>query len=572
MASSSVLEVVQRNQELRQEKTPWNNSFQIIGEYVMLRKQQFTTEHTPGEFLTDQLFDSTGPFSAQTMASSLLGALWPNGAKSMRIVMPDGMEDSETNRDYYTKVTERMASHMDNAKSGLMLALSDYMGDQSSFGTSGLGVFKGPSIHQPLIYEAWDVKGMSIDEGRNGLVDTVYNQKTMTIRKAAKIYGADTLSAKSREALKNGKGSEKIQILHAVQPRLKFDPATMGNTNKPWESVHIELGVNKRLRASGFDEMPIMVGRFIKAMGEKYGRSSGFYAIPDIIELNVIWEALTVAAEKQLDPPLAVLDDGRLGGGTIDTSAGAINVFNASGRISSQNPIFPLFTVGEFREAKDLVEKLMASISQAFFLDRLLDLNNQTQMTAFETSVRDKLRGQSLSSLFIRQEVELFTPMIERTFNILLDWGILGVRPESKEEQVLLDKGIVPLYIPDDVWNIMTKGGEAYKIQYISPAKRLMQAEEVRGIFTTFEFALTNSNIAPDMIDNLDTDKSVRRMSQLTGVSEDVLNSLDFVKKTREARGKLIEEQAKLETADKAADIGLKTSQAQSTKAGAGAS
>lgn len=554
MASSKVASVKARNKELKALKNFWLDHFQLIGENIRTRKQDFTASQEPGAFLNRQLFDGTAIKSNSTMASALIGNLWPNGAKTIKLIRSKNIPDTAENRKYYQDVTEIVTDSMDNTKAGLAVALEEYFNDQGAFGTSGIAVFEDeidPNV--PIIYKAWDVKGMSIDEGRSGVVDTVYHERKITIRRAVKEFGYDNLSAKSREAFDEGKGDDKIIILHAIEPRVDRDPNKFGSKDMPIASIHIELGSDKIIRESGFEEMPILVGRFAKALGEIYGRSPGMAALPDILEINAIKEAVMIAAEKTLDPPLALLDDGRLGGGTIDTSAGALNVFKINGRLDrNTSPITPLFTVGEFREAIELIKDLRQSITDHFFIDRLLDLNNETRMTFGEAQIRNQLRSASMGTIFSRQETELFVPMVERTFNILLKKGRLGVIPGSKEHISLTAQGITPLLIPQVIATAMLKGEEVFKIKFISPAKRMMQAEEAQGIVITWDAASTMAQGAINVYDNLDADESIRRIAEITGVPLDVVRDSKSMKDIRKLR---IEEQERISKIEETREV-----------------
>ena len=69
-------------------------------------------------------------------------------------------------------------------------------------------------------------------------------------------------------------------------------------------------------------------------------------------------------------------------------------------------------------------------------IDRLLDFNNETRMTATETNIRDRDRNATLQSILSRQISSYFTPIIERTFNLLLSDGHLGVLPGTPEAQL----------------------------------------------------------------------------------------------------------------------------------------
>ena len=115
--------ILQRSKELLDEKTVWNTHWQLVSEYVMTRKSDFTEEFTSGEFLNKDLFDSTAVHSNRTMASSLLGMLWPNGSESFKLDPPKDLNKTKINREYYNKITEIMADVMDDPKAGSVTAL-----------------------------------------------------------------------------------------------------------------------------------------------------------------------------------------------------------------------------------------------------------------------------------------------------------------------------------------------------------------------------------------------------------------------------------------------------------------
>ncbi len=537
MASTKIQHILNTLKMLKQRKDPWLPHFQLLGEYIRTRKQNFTEVNEPGAFLTRDLFDNTSIKANDLMSSSLLGALWPNGAKTFQLIRTSDIEDTTQTKEYYNFVTNELRSIMDDVRAGLTVALDEYMGDQGAFGTSGIGVFENPKGPLPIRYKAWDVKSMHIAENENGFVDTIYNEREITIRMAVLEYGFKNLSKKSQDLFTNGKELDKIKVLHAIEPRMDADPFKFGNENMPIASIHIELKANKILRESGFEEMPVAVTRFRKAMGEVYGRSPGMAALPDIIELNALWEAVTLATEKSLDPPLGVLSDGDLGPTIIDTSAGALNVFNVSGRAGhQQQPIFPLFTVGEFGHVEKLIDKLVQAISDHFFIDRLLDLNNDTRMTLGEAQIRNELRGASLGTIFSRQEAELFSPLIARSFNLLFKQGRLGVIAKSPEEKSIIAKGLIPRIIPQSIADAMLAGNDVFKIKYVSPAKRAMQAEEVQGILATWNFVANNIQVAPTMVDNLDVDFHIKRLSELTGAPEEGIRASQAVQDLRTLR------------------------------------
>lgn len=563
--SKKINRILARNKYLLGLKSPWNSHFQLIGEYIMTRKQNFTSDGMPGDFLTDDLFDSTAPRANALMASILLGMLWGNGAKTFKMIKPHKLKLTDGVKQFYEKVTMIMENNLSHDESGLTLALNEYMLDEGSFGTAGIGVFENDSFPY-LKIKAWDVKTMAIAEGANGCINTIHNTKEFTVRNLVQEYGYDNIGADNKKKFDDGNETEKVKVLHVIEERLERDPNKFGAKDMPIASIHIELKSGKILKESGYHEMPVLVARFYKAMGEVYGRSPGMFALPDIMEINAIWEALTLAIEKKLSPPLGVLSDGQLGGGDINTTAGAVNVFDISNHLNIDKPVFPLFTVGDMREVEYLIEKLEKAIEDAFSLDRLLDLNNEkTRMTAYETSARMKLRGDSLGTLFSRQELELFTPMLNRSFNILFRKGLFGVIAGSDEEQFILDNGGTPEYIPEEVANAIMSGEEVFEIQYVSPAKRIMQAEEVQSIMSTYEALTMIQPISPDVADGLNHDKALVKLHTLTGGDSTILNSIDRMKEIRETRAEAQAAERDLRHKEVLASIAQQGAQAEAT-------
>ena len=536
--------------------------FSLISEYVYNRKYDRYGVPNSGIFADGDIYDNTAQRANGIMANVMVNNIWPNGPRTFSLGRTWDTPDTEEVKNYFSYVNQQMYSVMDNTKAGLQTALDEYMLDQGSFATSGIYVKeKEDDRAVPVRYEAWSIKGRYIDESPDGNIDTIFSEISMSVRNAVKVYGYENLSAKARKDFDNGDIENNIKILHVIEPRLERDKSKKGVKDMPIASIHIEIETRKILKESGMEEMPVFMGRFSKVPGEIYGRSPAMVAMADILEINAVREAISIATEKQLDPPLALYDDGALGAGTIDTSAGALNVFSVTGRLNVGKPIEPLYTVGELQSSYTHIDTLKETINNHFYLDRLLDFNNETRMTLGEAQLRNALRGQSLGAFYARQENEVITPMIERTFNILLKRGRLGVLSGSQEEIEQLKRGAQPVYIPEALAQRMINGEDFYEITYLSPAKRTMQSEELRGIIETANFAVQVAPASPEIIDNIDFDKLIARVAKLSGAPMELIKDSDTVKKIRDARAKQQEEIAKMEQARQQSEIGRNVAQ-----------
>ena len=285
-------------------------------------------------------------------------------------------------------------------------------------------------------------------------------------------------------------------------------------------------------------------------------------ALPDILRLNSVEEASILALEQMLDPPKGVYEECILGNGSVDFSPGALNVFKASGRAGNANPVFDISGMGDVRAAQIDKEALREAISNHFMLDKLLDFNNQTQMTAREAMMRDRIRSQSLNGFLSKQIAELYQPLIERVVNILFRKGELGVIEGSIEHREKILNGEKPVIIPREVAKLIGSGKDFYKIEYFTPAAKLMQSDQVEGVYAAWEFAGNVAQAKPEVFDLLDPDESLRIVADSMGSPSSIIQAKDTVEGIRQARAEAqaqqnqaMEMQEGLQAAEQVAEI-----------------
>lgn len=559
-------------------RLPWEPVWDMVCKYVLSRKRGFTNATADGAFyMYGDVYDDTAIKCNNQMTSSLAGALWKNGARTFRIVKPQSVEDSDGVKEFYKLANRRTVLQMEHPKAGFGTAFSEYLLEQGSLGTSGFGTFKAKDGSDHILeYKACGLRGLYVVEDANGRVSKNFFEVELNAFQVVEEYGEVGQTATVKAAIDSQNRETKFKVLWVVQPRLDYDPKLKNNLNMPFESVHILEGDNVVLRESGFRELPIRVTRFYKNDGEEYGRSPGMESLPSNIELNAIWEIITKGGELDMDPSLYLLDDGSFGG-VLDRSPGALNVLDISSRISNTSPIGIVGPPGDPSKLIKLLETLVNQIVSHFFVDRLLDLNNKTRMTLGEAQIRNEMRAESLGSVYIRQIDECLTPTIKRSIGILVDAGEFGTVKGSEEDIALLAAGRVPVYLPQELIDAQARGEEIYNIEYISPAARILQSEEVRGIMSTWQFAGTFAQMAPEFMIRLNKKWSLERVAELTGATRDILLSEDEFEKEWKAYQEAQQEAAKLQMQRMSAEIAAKQgsaaqqqAQAEATAAGSG--
>ena len=572
MPNKSMTKVQKKQRRLAQlklTKNPFNRMFELIARYIDMRDVSFTADgvRTVMNIVPEDIQNNDATHISETASSSLFGALWPNGAGSFRINKFRNMGDSQELKNFFKlTVNPTMLQFMDDPESGLLLALEEGITEYMNYGVVSVNVQEEfDDFSQPVSYACWDVKNNYIDQNAKGFVDTIYRIKEMDVREVCDTYGFENVSVNTQRLFNTGQFDDPVNVLITIEPRNKREQVGAGSLGMPIETMHIEQSSGKILREGGFAEFPAPTARFKKKPGEVWGRGSGGQALPEVIELQAIWEAITIAYEQFLDPAIGVLDDGRLGGNDIDTSAGGINVFNVDSITANANPIFTIFENAEPSGALLLAQHLTQSISQHFMLDRLLDLNNQTEMTLGEANIRNGLRSDSLRRVYARITAELFVPIINRTFNILFRRGYFGVIPGSEQELEFIILGREYTYLPDEIISAIVQDKDFYEIEFISPAARMLQTEEADGLIKILELASGLAANGSDAVDQFNIDDMVKRLASILGVSVDVINSTEVVQVTRQNRANTNAQAAQIAQAKEVSEINRNNSQAQAT-------
>lgn len=558
-----VAQALEANEKLASERSVWNTQFQLVAEYFLQRKATFTIEEEQGAFINSEVWTDVPAKTAETAASALLGLVWPDN-KSFSLQPAEGFEDDEDIKTWLEDATKVLSDSMNNPEAGLALALEEFMIDYLVLGTPAMHTEEGDK--SDLRFDAWNVANFHVDEGASGAIDTFYKNYKYTVRQAVERFGLKNLSAKTQKLYQSKQFGEKIKMLHVIKPRNVIPDGGEGAHNMPIASLHIEVEARKLVKESGYHELPTFAARYSKRIGEKYGRSAAMRALPTTIELNALWEMVTLGIEKNYDPPLAMYSDGAMGNGTIDTSAGSISVFNVSslGNLN-RAPIEPMFTVGSLSEPVVLIERLENTISDHFMIDILLDLNNEKEMTAREFLGRQALRQRAIRSPISRLTTELLNPLIERCFNILLRKGRFGYAENSPEYQAAQaanpDEEIKT--IPEAVVNMQGNEKPLYRVDYMTPAARQQKAEEAQGIMNWYEFIGNVAQFDQSILDVPNNERSEKILGDIWSVPQGCRNTEDELKEIRDARNSQAEQQQELADAQQAAGIAKDVSQIQ---------
>ena len=496
ISQEQVVHLVKRKNKLKAQRGTWESHWQDLTNFVLPNDSDFNLKRSKGDKRTTLVYDSTGIHANEMLAAGLHGMLTNPASNwfSLRIKDNDDFSDNAEAKQWLEETTNVILSELSAPAVAFPSHIHEYYLSLCSIGTACMFIGE-PSTREGISFRAIHIDEIFIAENADGIIDTVFRCFKMSVRQIVQKWGEKSLSPRIQKMYENQEFDKEVELLHCVYPRDDMDKGKKAATMLPVASVYIDEKEKHVLAEGGFDEMPFMVSRWSKTVGEVFGRSPAMTALPDIKMLQEIMKTTIKAAQKVVDPPLLVPDDGVLG--PVRTIPGGLNYYRAS----SGARIEPLLTGGNIGLSYEMMSDLRDRIRTTFFLDQL-QFQGAPRMTATEVVERTERTLRLLGPTLGRLQSEFLGPMIERIYGVLVRAGRLPEPPESIAEQEL-------------------------KIEYVSPLARAQRQTETQGIMRTLEFVGPIAGIDPQAAQIIKGADTVRHIAELNGVPPMLLKSDD---------------------------------------------
>jgi hypothetical protein len=512
--------IMARFDRLKTGRQNWETHWQEVADYMQPRKADVTRTRSRGDKRTELIFDSSPIQAVELLAASLHGMLTNPSTPWFSLRYKDeGLDSDDEAKLWLEGVTDTMYTAFN--RSNFQQEIFELYHDLITFGTAAMFIEEDQS--DLLKFSTRHINEIFITENDKGRIDTVYRKFKITLRAAAQQFGS-SLSEEAKNKVEKDPFDE-IDILHAVYPRQDFDPRKKDKENMEFESVYIEYKNGNELSVGGFVEFPFVVPRYLKASHEIYGRSPAMTALPDVKMLNEMSKTTIKAAQKQVDPPLLVPDDGFLL--PVRTVPGGLNFY----RSGTRDRIEPLNIGANNPLGLNMEEQRRTAIRNVFYVDQLL-LQQGPQMTATEVIQRNEEKMRLLGPVLGRLQSELLKPMIDRCFAILLRNNQFAPAPDFLS-------------------------GQDIEIEYVSPLAKAQKGTELSSITRAIEILGSLANVAP-VFDYINFDSLVKHIADLVGVPQKVLKLQSQVNAEREQQAQLAEQQAQMQQMQQVADAGGK--------------
>lgn len=530
---------LERFSELSDERQSWESEWRLITKYVFPRRSVFKDSKGKAERVGTEVYDSTGIGANNLFANGIMGFSISNMTPWFKTGLPwEAANDLPGVREWLD-FAEKII-YDDLRRSNFYEEAVEILRDGGALGTAALYGEENLGTSAPA-FVAIHPKEFYLDVDEYGRVDTLYRSYWVSVRALVRRFGIDACSARTKQLYNQRKLGEKIQVLHACEPRGDRDLKSISARNKKWASTYVEVADRHLIKESGYDTFPYFVLRITTNSDEKYGRGPGSDALIAIMTKNRMAKDMLRLSNKAADPGHNVPMEMR---NRFDSRPGAVNYYSRPDMKAE-----PMSVGGDYPIALERENQIREAIEDAFFVDffLLLQRAQQMKMTATEVMERQSEKAAIMGTLIGRIESDFLEPVIQFVFGLAAKSGRIPPPP--------------PALI---VW--MAQNGKSrgqLKIEFIGP---LAQAQRkfylTQGIKAALAAVLPVAQVRPEVVDNFDWDGIVRELAAAEGMPARLISDPEIVKAIRDARMQAQQAAAQQQQALQAADMMPKLAQA----------
>ena len=508
------LELIARLERMKNLRSTLENHWEDLRQHYHPQGTPITGSQTPGQKSHANVLDPTGIITLRNLVAAFVG-LTTNSATRWFSQTTADREPTDEEALWLEFVRDQMLSVFASPRSGFTLNRLKKMREKCLYGTGCMFIADRPG--EIPLFSTRPMKEMYIDENFEGKIDTNFRFFKMSARQAVQQWGNDAGEKVVKCALDPKKSDEEFEFLHATYPRKDRDQYKKNGANKPVASCWVNVSEKKLIREDGYDESPYITSRWDNEAGEKYGRSPAMETLPAVKMLQRVAKATIQGAEKTVNPPLLIADDGVLS--PVLLTSGGLNTVRAdlmSGQ--GQGPIRPLISGARPDIGKEFAAGIQQQVREGM-LEQLFVYARDPRMTATQVvEIRGQVQSQ-VEPLLGYEQTEDLGPTIDRTFGIMFRSGMLFD----------FDRW------PEAGWPVSLSGREL-KVEYQSPIFKARNIDEVRAMVQSIESWAFILKEDQSLLDNVDLDDGFRRTWTILGAPRTSLRPIDQRDAMRKAK------------------------------------
>lgn len=424
-----------RLEALRAERSSFMSLYRDLSDYHISHRGRFlVSDRNDGRRRDNKQVNPTSRLAVRTLASGMMSGITSPARPWFRLSTGDSdLDDSKNVKVWMHQVEKTMYkvfSHSNTYTSLHMLYT-----ELGVFGTAAMGVYR--DFDNVIWCKPYTVGSYMIGTNGRNESDTFYREYQISVGQCVKEFGIDSVSDSVKDQWEKGNTEAWVDVVHVIEPNDDRDGNSPLATDKEWRSVYYEKSAGVRsaedkfLRRSGFDQFPVMTPRWDVTAEDIYATDSpGIVALGDTKALQLAERRSYEALEMLTRPPM--MGDINLRNKITDGSLRPGDIVWAESNSSGLTSIY-----GNYRPDLGAMEVKIQNaenrIKRAFYEDLFLMLaqTDRRQITAREVAEKHEEKLLMLGPVLERLHTELLDPLIDRTFNILQESGVLPPPPQE---------------------------------------------------------------------------------------------------------------------------------------------
>lgn len=556
---STAKDILARQSQLETTRQPYESVWRYVAEYCAPDAPEFLlrgfstdkrdNQVTRTDRRTRRVYDTTVRTGQRRLAAGLESLITPQNDKWQGLTTA-AMDDEETDeeKEWAEKVRDFLFSIRYSPGSGYVPAMQGCYANIVRFGPAYLYAeedFSGRYVR----YRSLPVAEVWIARNKWGDVDTLHRRYKRSARVAYQQFG-DKLPAKIIEmAKKSSQMDEMVEFVHSICPNYDRKAGKVrGETvymEGPFKSVHVVCDGEKVVKEKDFQSFPVACFNWGRDDGDDYGTSPVIELLTEVREINAVRKGTLRGLQNITDPALA------LGGKVdwlppIDPGSRHPGMIDDNGRLMAQ----PIVTGARPDYAFQYIEQSRNTIQEGLYVNLFQTLVSKPgNQTATEALIRQEEKGALLGPAGSSIQ------------------GGLSMQTD-RELSILEGKG---LYEPDSRFAPPESlAGKSIRVQFTSPLDILRKAGEAKSVVETWSFAGQMAALAPEILDNLDPDESLRVFHGAGRAPQSILKRKEEVEELRAQKARAAQAQQGLAAAEAGAGIAADAVPAMAKAAEAG--
>lgn len=522
-----------RLEALRSERSSFMPLWRELSDYHLAHRGRFlSSDRNKGYKRNTKQINNTSRMASRTLASGMMSGITSPSRPWFRLSAGDTeLDNSQAVKQWLHEVQQVMYKVF--SQSNTYNSLHQLYSELGVFGTAAMGVFT--DFENVIWCKPYTVGSYMLGLNSQNVSDTFYREYEISVGQCVKQFGIENVSRSVKEQWDKGNTETWIKIVHAIEPNDDRDGASPLASQKAWRSVYYEAksgtkeGVDQFLRQSGFDEYPILTPRWDVTAEDTYATDCpGITALGDTKALQLAERRKYQALDKIVNPPLQGPSSlkNKINGGVVgpndivwhdQTGDGLRSIYDYRPDINAIS-----------NEIGNVEDRVQRSFYEDLFL--MLAQTDRRQITAREVAEKHEEKLLMLGPVLERLHTELLGPLIDRTFNILQQNGVLPEPPPELQNREL-------------------------NVEYVSVLAQAQRLVATGAVDRLVQFTTQVSQVWPEARHKVDAARAIDEYAESLGVDPSMVRSDDEVAAMAQAEALQAQQAQAMIAAQQGADI-----------------